>query len=84
MILVSMGMQALILYLDVFAKAGIVPRLVIVIAAILIIVGLVQAAYRYYKTLSTKVETKKKDQDGWNYAGRRYVSKEKENKDTDL
>lgn len=82
MILVSMGIQALILYLDAFVKAGIVPQFVVVIAAIMVTVGVVQAAYRYYKTLSAEAESKETKQDGWNYAGKRYVSKEK--KDTDL
>ncbi|MDE6851467.1 MAG: YhfC family intramembrane metalloprotease [Lachnospiraceae bacterium] len=84
MILVSMGIQAFILYLDAFAKAGIVPRFVVVLAVIIVTVGVVQAAYRYYKTLSVKEETKETNQDGWNYAGKRYVSREKEKKDTDL
>lgn len=84
MILVSMGMHALVLYMTVFEKAGITSRLVVVIAGIILTVGMVQAAYRYYKVLSTEVETKESKGDGWKYAGKRFTSQEKEKKDTDL
>lgn len=85
MILVSMGIQALVLYLDVFAKAGIVPRIVVVGSAAILTVGMVQTAYRYYKKISTDVESKENQQDGWKYANKRFVGKEKKKpEDTDL
>lgn len=84
MILVSMGMHAFVLFITVFEKAGIVPQPVVVIAAIILTVGAVQTAYRYHKTLSTKVESKESNRDGWNYAGKRFTSQDKEKKDTDL
>lgn len=85
MFLVSMGMQALVLFLDVFAKAGVVPRIVVAGSAVILTVGMVQTAYRYYKKLSTAVELKEKQQDGWKYANKRFTGREKDTpKDTDL
>lgn len=84
MILVSMGMQALVLYMAVFDKAGIASKLAVVISVIILTVGVAQTAYRYYKVLSTKVETKESKGDGWKYAGKRFTSQEKDKKDTDL
>lgn len=85
MILVSMGIQALVLYLDAFAKAAIVPRIVVVGSAAILTVGMVQTAYRYYKKISTDVESKENQQDGWKYANKRFVGKEKKKpEDTDL
>lgn len=84
MILVSMGMHALVLYMTVFEKTGITSQLVVVIAGIILTVGVVQTAYRYYKTLSTEVESKESKGDGWKYAEKRFTSQEKDKKDTDL
>lgn len=84
MILVSMGMQAFVLYMTVFEKAGITSQLVVVIAGIILTVGVIQTAYRYYKVLSTEVEKKESNRDGWKYAGKRFISQEKDKEDTDL
>ncbi len=85
MILVSMGLQALVLYLDAFAKAGIVPQIVVVGSAVILTVGMVQTAYRYYKKMSTDVETEETRQNGWKYANKRFTGREKEKpEDTDL
>lgn len=80
----SMGLQGMILLLDVLPQMGIVPRGIVVLSRIILTVGIARNAYHYYKDLSAKAEKTKESgsRDGWNYANKRYVSKDsKENTD---
>lgn len=85
MIWVGMGLHGIILFIEVLAQTGIVPRAVIVLSRIILTVGIAQNAYHYYKILSTGVEKTKEsgNRDGWDYANKRYISKDHK-KDTDL
>lgn len=82
---VSMGLQALVVFLDAFAEAGVVPKFIVVLCMIILTAGVAQNAYRLYKSISTQVKPEDTNQDGWKYAKKRYIPKEEtKQKDTDL
>ncbi|MDO4167249.1 MAG: YhfC family glutamic-type intramembrane protease [Eubacteriales bacterium] len=82
---ISIGLHALVIFLDAFWKANVVPQFVVVLCVIILTAGVAQTAYRLYKSIPVQEKTKDDNQDGWNYAQKRYVSKEEtQSKDTDL
>ncbi len=68
---ISMAMQALLLFLPAFYKSGLVPELVVLLCLLILTAGVVQLAYRLYKSLPKQGETVSKDRSGWNYAGKK-------------
>lgn len=68
---IAMAMQALVIFLTAFYKTGLLPRLPVLLCILILTVGVIQLAFRLYRSLPKQEETVAGNHAGWDFAGKK-------------
>lgn len=77
---IAMAMQALVIFLTAFYKTALLPRLPVLLCILILTVGVIQLAFRLYKSFPKQEEVVTGNHAGWEYAGKKLNAEQEEDR----